>query len=145
VRRETLVWTEEMPQWARAGEVKELQYLFTGAPAPKVTVTQEQTIVPPMPKTWLTESVLGTVIPLICCWNIFSLFGIIGIVYATQVESLYRRGDYDAAEAASRNAGKWAKVGLWIIFGWIVLLVIAFFVILTIVGSVAAMGDWILT
>ena len=123
VRRETLVWAEGMPQWTRAEEVEELKYLFTGAPAPKAPVVEEVPP-PPMPKTWLTESFLGTVLPFICCGSIFSLMGIIGIIYATQVESLYRRGEYDAAQAASRNAGMWAKIALWIVFAWIILLVL---------------------
>jgi hypothetical protein len=124
VRRETLVWTQDMPQWERAEEVEELKYLFTGAPPPQAPVAEEELPPPPMPKTWLTESVLATVLPFICFWSIFSLLGIIGIIYATQVESLYRRGEYEAAQAASRNAGRWARVALWIVFGWIIFLVL---------------------
>ena len=142
VKRETLVWTQDMPQWARAEEVDELKYLFTGAPPPQTTVVQEEELPPPpMPKTWLTESILATILPLFCCLNVFSLLGIVGIIYATQVESLYRRGEYDAAQAASRNAGRWAKVALWIIFGWIILLVVAFVALLAIFGSMAALAS----
>ena len=34
VKRETLVWTQNMPQWARAEEVNELSFLFAHAPPP---------------------------------------------------------------------------------------------------------------
>lgn len=58
----------------------------------------------PMPKNWLVESILVTVL---CCLP----FGIAGIMSATKVESLYHAGDYDAAEQASKDAKKWTIVG----------------------------------
>lgn len=58
----------------------------------------------PMPKNWLVESILVTVL---CCLP----FGIAGIVSATKVESLYYSGDYEAAEQASKDAKKWTIVG----------------------------------
>ncbi len=58
----------------------------------------------PMPKNWLVESILVTVL---CCLP----FGIAGIVSATKVESLYYAGDYEAAEQASKDAKKWTIVG----------------------------------
>ena len=64
--------------------------------------------VPQMPpKTWLVESILVT---LFCCLP----FGVVGIVFASKVESLFYSGQLDAAEEASRNAGKWTKLGFWI-------------------------------
>ena len=147
VRRETLVWTQDMPQWARAEEVEELKYLFTGGKPPQATVVQEETSPqPPMPKTWLTESILGTILPFICCWSVFSLLGIIGIIYGSQVESLYRRGEYEAAQAASRTAGIWAKVALWIVFGWIILLVLTVVILVVFFSSLLVTAqDWIFT
>ena len=58
----------------------------------------------PMPKNWLVESILVTIL---CCLP----FGIAGIVSATKVESLYHAGDYEGAEQASRDAKKWTIVG----------------------------------
>lgn len=58
----------------------------------------------PMPKNWLVESILVTVL---CCLP----FGIAGIVSATKVESLYYSGDYEAAEQAAKDAKKWTIVG----------------------------------
>ena len=147
VKRETLVWTQDMPQWARAEEVDELKYLFTGAPPPQATVVQEEELPPPpMPKTWLTESILATVLPVFCCWSIFSLLGIVGIIYGAQVESLYRRGEYEAAQAASRTAGIWARVALWIVFAWIILIAVAVITIVVFFSSLIVNAeDWILT
>lgn len=58
------------------------------------------------PKTWLTESILVT---LFCCLP----FGIVGIINATKVSSLFAQGAYDAALQSSKDAGKWTKIGFW--------------------------------
>lgn len=70
------------------------------------------------PKTWMLESILVT---LFCCLP----FGIAGIVYASKVSSLYAAGHYDAALQASRDAGKWTKIGalVGVIVGIIYLIV----------------------
>lgn len=56
------------------------------------------------PKTWMVESILVTVF---CCLP----FGIAGIVYASKVSSLFAAGNYEAALQASKDAGKWTKIG----------------------------------
>lgn len=52
----------------------------------------------------MAESILVTVF---CCLP----FGIAGIVFASRVSSLYAAGNYEAALQASKNAGKWTKIG----------------------------------
>ena len=47
------------------------------------------------PKTWMAESILVTA----------------GIVFASKVSSLYAAGNYEAALQASKDAGKWTKIG----------------------------------
>ncbi len=59
------------------------------------------------PKTWMAESILVTIF---CCLP----FGIAGIVYAAKVSTLYATGKYEEAEAASKNAGKWTKIGFFV-------------------------------
>lgn len=59
------------------------------------------------PKTWLVESILVTIF---CCLP----FGVVGIVKASNVEAIWRRGDIVGAEAASQSAGFWTKLGFWI-------------------------------
>lgn len=62
---------------------------------------------PPRPKNWLVESILVTIF---CCLP----FGIVGIVYASSVNSRYDSGDYTGALTQSQQAGKWTKIGFWI-------------------------------
>lgn len=64
-----------------------------------------QNDIPVRPKTWLVESILITIL---CCLP----FGIVGIVNAAKVNSLYDQGLYDESIRVSKNAKKWAKFGL---------------------------------
>ena len=59
------------------------------------------------PKTWLAESILVTIL---CCLP----FGIVGIIYAVKVETLFLSGNYEAAKQSSDTAGKWTKLGFFI-------------------------------
>ena len=53
-----------------------------------------------------TNLVWGILVTIFCCLP----FGIVSIVKASQVSSLYNQGKYLEAEEASKSAGKWA---LW--------------------------------
>ncbi len=66
------------------------------------------------PKTWLVESILVTIF---CCLP----FGIAGIVFASKVSSAFAAGRYDEALQASKDAGKWTKIGF---FAGIVVIVV---------------------
>ena len=68
------------------------------------------------PKTWMLESILVTIF---CCLP----FGIAGIVYAAKVSSLFEVGKIEAAEAASKSAGKWTKWGF--LAGFVLILLYA--------------------
>ncbi len=106
VTRETLVWHEGMPQWKPAGTVPELSHLFSGngsmsnmGTAPGIGGNV------PMPKTYLTESILVTIF---CCLP----FGIVSIVNAAAVSSAWASGNYALAQSKSQAAKKWALVSL---------------------------------
>lgn len=58
------------------------------------------------PKNYLVESILVT---LLCCLP----FGIVGIIHATKVETLWNSGQRDAALKASNDAGKWVRIGFF--------------------------------
>ena len=114
----TLVWTEGMQDWKPANTVAELAPLFAAGTAspqmgqpmqPPVNpwATQPMTGVPMQPKTWLVESILVT---LFCCLPL----GIVGIIKAANVSSLYNAGRYQEAEQSSQEAGKWTKWGFWL-------------------------------
>ena len=72
------------------------------------------------PKNWLVESILVT---LFCCLP----FGVAGIVFAAQVNSKWAAGDYDGAMRASKDAGRWTKIGFFVGLGVIILYLIAIF------------------
>ena len=64
-----------------------------------------QTDTPIRPKNWLVESILVTIL---CCLP----FGIVGIINASKVNSLYDQGLYDESIRSSANAKKWTMIGL---------------------------------
>lgn len=129
--RNTLVWCHPMPEWRPAGELAELEELFSLIPPDINSKSEGQQRATPsgqrpvMPRTWLVESIL---VMLFCCLP----FGIAGLVYAARVDSKYYEGDYAGAEQASREAGKWTKIGFWLAI--IFYLVILF---LTLIGVTA--------
>ncbi|MGN0213574.1 MAG: CD225/dispanin family protein [Muribaculaceae bacterium] len=130
----TLVWTEGMPEWKPANTVAELTPLFQGTTPPAMGYYPNQQSnawnmqqVPAQPKTWLVESILVT---LFCCLPL----GIVGIIKAANVSSLYNAGRYQEAEQSSQEAGKWTKWGFFIgLVGCI--LYFLFLVMMMVVGN----------
>ena len=57
------------------------------------------------PKTWLVESIVVT---LCCCMPL----GVVGIINAAKVETLYNGGRYAEANHASEEARKWTLIAL---------------------------------
>jgi len=110
ISKETLVWMEGLTDWIPAGNLAELQSLFPiGMPnLPHVGAPYTPVIMEKAPKNWLVESVLIT---LLCCPNIF---GIIGIIHATKIETLWSVGQRDAAIKASKDAGMWVRIGFFV-------------------------------
>ncbi|MGL5682109.1 MAG: CD225/dispanin family protein [Marinifilaceae bacterium] len=106
ISRQTLVWYAGMAQWQKAGTIPELDSIFHLTPPPIDQEVNPGTR-PIPPKTWLLESILVT---LFCCLP----FGIVGIVYATKVDSAYSRGEYDDAIRFSQQAARWTRIGFWI-------------------------------
>ncbi len=127
---DTKVWYNGLGDWTPASQIEELKPILdmmppmppssttgteeTAMPHESVPPTPEQPEqsqpeqdrpVPPMPDTWLVWSILATIF---CC----QLIGIVGIVYAAQVESEYRQGHYEKAQEYSNNARIWTLVAL---------------------------------
>lgn len=126
----TMVWAQGMPQWVQASRVEELMNIIppvtTAAPhvapaAPAVaaapqapqSVTYIQTApggyapqqpMMPKPNSHMVLAVLST---LFCCLPT----GIYAIVCASQVDSLYSRGDYYGAQSKANSARTWSIVG----------------------------------
>lgn len=152
IKKDSLVWTQGMNEWTRASEVAELNPLFaensgyyssqtTPPPVQPVNYNNPQPQQQPMPKSWLIESILATILPFLLCSSIFSLLGIIGIVNASKVESLYLRGDYEGSLEASGQAGKWTKIAMWIAVAWVILWIIAVVLIISFGVSMAGLSD----
>lgn len=139
---DTSVWSAGMTGWLRAGSVLELSSLFPGGlpssgepinlnkPTPAYLPGSDETaqlgsiggLYPNAgvkPKAWLVEAILVT---LLCCLP----FGIVGIVFASRVDSAFMAGDYTGSQKASDEAGKWTKIGFFIGLGIIVLYALFF-------------------
>lgn len=62
--------------------------------------------IPPLkPNSNLILAIFTTIC---CCLPL----GIVGIVYATKVDSLYNTGQYMAAQQAANDAKKWSLIGI---------------------------------
>lgn len=153
VTRDTMVWHAGMPQWQRAGDVEELSFLFSpqrpvyGPKQPQYGPQAEYGgrgygqpqgygpqgygqpqagygygNRPPKPDSWMWLAICST---LLCCLPL----GIVSIIYASQVDSSYNRGDY---QGAKQNADKaktwgWVAVGAGLLAG--IFYLIYFFII----------------
>lgn len=124
LRRRSYVWSTGMEEWVTAGEMKELDGFIrksepttdipTDTAEPELltertaTATEDSVSAEPMPKTWLTESILLTIL----C----SVIGLIPFFHGMQVRSLYRMGEYEGAARESATAKRWlfiaAAIGL---------------------------------
>lgn len=104
---ETLVWKEGMSDWQPAKNLSDLNSLFFSTETFQPPISIPYTPPPPgvAPKNWLVESIIVTIL---CCLPL----GIVAIINATKVETLWNTGQHDAALKASQEAGKWVKIGL---------------------------------
>jgi hypothetical protein len=74
------------------------------------------------PKSWMTESILVTIVSLCCC--LLSLpFGIVAMVNANKVNVFYFRGQYTEAKQASKDAKLWVMIALGTVVLGIILLI----------------------
>lgn len=116
----TKVWSEGMTDWLDASEVEEIAASFSNnsdvpPEIPEVeveTIEYKQTIETPIhpPKTWLVESILCT----ICCCT---PLGIVGIVYASKVDSHFYSKRYEEADRCSKLAKNWVTAAFFSGFG----------------------------
>ena len=65
-----------------------------------------------MPKTWLTESIIATLVCSLCCGaSVFTLItGIIAIFQANGVKTKFNSGDYAGANKKSASAKMWMLI-----------------------------------
>lgn len=137
IRQDTMVWRPGMGDWQKAETIQELGFLFNNKmpvpqEQPKTNYNNNQYTNPtqqqqqqynrnadnaysdyqrwngilPMPKSWLLESILLTIF---CC----SPISLVGIFYASRVESLYYKQDFEGATHASKRAKVWTLSGIF--------------------------------
>jgi hypothetical protein len=85
----------------------------TASPTPtNVTPPVAPPTAPAKPNNYLVYSILVT---LLCCLPL----GIVAIIYSTQVDSKYAKGDYAGAAAAAKQAALfcWISLGIGIVAG----------------------------
>ena len=127
----TLVWKEGLPDWVPARNLNELSVLFAVSASTPPPIGMQPVYMAPEapPKNWLIESILVT---LLCCLPL----GIVGIVYATKVDTLWTTGQREEALRASREAGKWVKIGA--ISGFVIILLYAIFIIFGVFAGISS-------
>ena len=127
---DTLVWCSGMPGWQKANEVPEVAVLFAPQQPKQPAYQQPQygyqqpayNNAPPRPDNNMVWAILSTIL---CCLPL----GIVAIIKASNVNSLYDRGDYAGAEEAAKSAKTWAMWGaisaliIWVLY---ILLVVVF-------------------
>lgn len=65
---------------------------------------------PSKPNNYLVMAIVATVLGLCSCFGL--ILGIVGIVYATQVDSKYNLGDYVGAESSAKSARLFSIIAL---------------------------------
>lgn len=92
-------------------------------PAPPPPPYQQPPVdnIPPLkPDNWLWQSIVAT---LLCCMPL----GVVGIIYAVRVNSLYFSGNYQESERMAQKAKMWtlisAGIALLYYIMWIIMLV----------------------
>lgn len=116
----TMVWAIGFSNWKPAKQVPELSDLLSSLPPEPPLINTNI-----MPKTWLVESILVTCF---CCLP----FGIIGIIHATKIESLYHNGQYEQALNHSKQAKKWTLFGFFsmLVIGLLYLVVLGIYILI---------------
>jgi hypothetical protein len=83
------------------------------------------------PKNYLVEAILVTIF---CCLPM----GILGIIFAMQVNSKFANGDYEGALGASKDAAKFTKIGFIVSLVFVALWLAFIFIF----GGWAIMQEW---
>lgn len=80
------------------------------------------------PKNYLVENIVAAVVGLLCCCGISTIPGVVGIVFATQVDSKFNQGDYTGAASAANTAKTMFYVTAGLVVLGFVINIIYFFV-----------------
>ncbi|MFA7494339.1 MAG: CD225/dispanin family protein [Proteiniphilum sp.] len=98
------------------GQGSQYEKSYSPPPPPQELMVDE---IPPLkPSNWLWQSIVATIL---CCLP----FGIVGIIFAVKVDSLYFKGQYAESEKMAQKAKMWTLVafgvGLVYIIFWVIM------------------------
>lgn len=83
------------------------------------TLSSSGNIPPLKPANWLWQSIVATIL---CCLP----FGVVGIIFAAKVDSLYNNGKYEEAMNASRKARMWTLTSVVAALIYYIIVIIMF-------------------
>lgn len=133
LRPDTPVWYQGLTDWMPAAQAPLTSHLFAHTPPPPREHGYRDTYsyrhsdsMPPRPATYLVWAILVTIF---CCLPL----GVVSIVYAARVDSLYNQGLYDEALDASK------KAKMWVIWSVVATFVSSLIYIIFNIGLFAAM------
>ena len=86
---------------------------------------QQQT---PAPANHLVLAILSTVFGLLCCCGFNLPFGVVAIVFASQVNGKYASGDFQGAISSAKQAKIWGWISMGLVILWFVLILILFMI-----------------
>lgn len=122
-----------MAEWTAFSTVTELQVQGSLAqpdspytPPTATTLANNLPLGEPVPN-YLWQSIAATIL---CCWPL----GIVGIIFASKVNTLVAQGDINGAVEASKKAKLWTNLSAGLTLLLVVLYVI-FFVVLGVAGE----------
>ena len=125
ITADTLVWRQGLEDWTPAGKIEELKdYVLPSANSAKSQYEQSLSSEPNRPKAMNyngymmpkpDNNMLWAVLSTICCCT---PLGIVAIVKASQVNTLYYSGQYEQAVLKADSARRWA---IWALVATVVL------------------------
>ena len=102
-----LIWQEGMADWKPAGQVSAIQGNFSVSQSstPQAQMPAKNYGQHPPVRNYLWQSIVVTIL---CCLPL----GIVGIVFATRVDTMLANGDIAGAQTASKSAKTWTIASL---------------------------------
>ena len=92
---------------------------------------------PPAPSNHLVLAILSTVFGFLCCSGINFPFGIVAIVFASQVNGKYASGDFQGAISSAKQAKIWGWISMGlVILGFVINLI--YFIFALLAGGLSA-------
>lgn len=142
ITADTLVWKQGLDDWTPAGKIEELKpYVLPSVDSAENKYEQTLSSKTNRPNTMYfnghvlpkpDNNMLGAVLSTVCCCL---PLGIVAIIKASKVNTLYYSGQYEAAVLMADSARKWS---IWALVAGVVCSIINTMLQLFLTGSMAA-------